>query len=104
MAHDTAYDIVSRATDADASGSRRERRLAAVRSRPRQVRFEELRGLLDAFGFEGRHGKGDHWVFRHPLLRYVVTVDPRRPHVLPVYVRNALKAIEETLQKEVGGA
>ena len=33
------------------------------------------------------------------LLSYAVTVDPRRPHVLPVYVKNALNAIDEVQEK-----
>lgn len=58
------------------------------------MRFGQLRALLEDFGFAGRPGRGDHWVFVHPGAGQSVTVDPRRPHVLPVYVRAALRAVE----------
>jgi predicted RNA binding protein YcfA (HicA-like mRNA interferase family) len=81
----------------------RDKREAAMRRNPRAVRFADLQAVLEDHGFVGRKGKGDHWVFEHPLLSYVVTVDPRRPHVLPVYVRNALRAIDEVAQTMAEG-
>ena len=80
--------------------AKREKRLAAMRQNPKQVRFADLRSVLEGFGFEARPGKGDHWSFVHPRISYVVTVDPRRPHVLEPYVRKALQAIDEVLEEE----
>jgi hypothetical protein len=78
--------------------SKREQRLARIRASPRNVRFEDLRSVLVAHGFVGRLGARNHWVFGHDLLTYHVTVDPRRP-LLQVYVRAALKALDEVLEK-----
>ena len=83
--------------------AKRDKRLAAIRSNPRQVRFADLKTALEARGFAARPGRGDHWVFIHPLLPYPIVVDPRRPFVLPVYVRSALRAIEEVEDKLQGG-
>jgi len=74
--------------------STKEKRLDAMRRSPRQVRFQDLRAALEAEGFTLRPGKGDHCTFLHPLLPQPVGVDPRRPHVLKVYVEAALRAID----------
>ena len=78
--------------------STREKRLEAIRQNTKNVRFEELIGVLEDFGFNGRPGKGDHWVFRHPRLPNGLSIDHRRPVLLPVYVRAALKAIDAVLE------
>jgi predicted RNA binding protein YcfA (HicA-like mRNA interferase family) len=52
--------------------------------------------LLARTGFERRSGKGDHWVYTHPRRAFPLTIDPRNP-LLPVYVTNAIRAIEEAL-------
>ncbi len=78
----------------------RDKRLEAMRRNPRTVRFDDLKGVLEAHGFTAHSGKGDHWVFRHPAYRPGVTIDPRRPFVLLPYVRAALKAIDAVLDQE----
>ena len=80
--------------------AKRDKRLAAIRNNPRQVRFADLRTMLEGVGFVGRAGKGDHWVFEHEALPYPIVVDPRRPFVLPVYVKNALNAIDAVLEQQ----
>lgn len=78
----------------------RDKRLDAMRRSAKSVRFSELRAVLEDHGFVGRPGKGDHWVFHHPSHPVHITIDPRRPHVLAPYVRNAPKAIEAVLERE----
>jgi predicted RNA binding protein YcfA (HicA-like mRNA interferase family) len=73
----------------------RDKRLEAIRRNPKNVRFAELRAVLEDHGFCGRQGRGDHWVFVHEQSGKRVTVDPRRPFVLLPYVKNALKALAE---------
>lgn len=58
----------------------------------KNVRFEDLDRLLQGYGFECRPGKGSHYYYRRGIHR--VTVPFRRPHVLPIYVKLALKAID----------
>jgi predicted RNA binding protein YcfA (HicA-like mRNA interferase family) len=54
------------------------------------VRFEELRRLLELSGWELQRIRGSHHTFKRGSA--VVTVPLRRPHVLPVYVRQVLDA------------
>ena len=73
-----------------------EDRLAALKTRRRSVRPQEMHLLLTEAGFERRYGMGDHWVYTHPHRRYPLTIDPRNP-LLPAYVSKAIRAIEEVL-------
>jgi predicted RNA binding protein YcfA (HicA-like mRNA interferase family) len=62
------------------------RRLA---QRPNAVRFEELERLLVLYGWELDRTRGSHFNFRRGSAKLVVPF--RRPSVLAVYVRDALK-------------
>jgi len=75
-----------------------DKRLEAIRNNPKNVRFEDLRNVLEDHGFEARPGKGDHWVFKHPLRPNNLAIDRRRPVLLAVYVRQALKEIDALLE------
>jgi predicted RNA binding protein YcfA (HicA-like mRNA interferase family) len=65
------------------------------------VTFEELRSLLEGFGFELRRVKGSHHIFigevagrkRRPVIPF------RRPHVKQGYVEDALKLIEQLVEE-----
>ena len=61
--------------------------------RPNSVRFDELRRLLEAYGWTLRTVRGSHHTFVRGSER--LTVPHRRPHVLPVYVRQALRLTEQ---------
>lgn len=74
-------------------------KLASLRKRRRSVSPREMHALLTEAGFERRQGRGDHWVYTHPLRRYPLTIDPRNP-LLPAYVSTAIRAIEEVLADE----
>ena len=66
------------------------RRLA---QRPNAVRFEELRRLLELSGFTLEGVRGSHYVFGRGGEQLVVPY--RRPHLLRVYVREALRRTRE---------
>ena len=72
----------------------RERRLSRIRSNPKNVRFDDLRRVLEDFGFRIRKGKGSHAVAFHPGTGRTLTLVSARP-VKRVYVMEALDAIEE---------
>ena len=61
---------------------------------PNAVRFEEVRRLLEAYGFELVRTRGSHHVFEAGGV--AVTVPFRRPHVLPIYVKKVLQLTEES--------
>ena len=73
--------------------TQRERRRQRITNNPRNVRPEELEALLLEAGFLRRGGKGDHVVFTKGQT--ALSIDYRRPYLLAVYVRSALKAIEK---------
>ena len=75
-----------------------ERRLAEARPRRRSVHPREVHRILLLAGFERRHGRGDHWVYRRGGSAIVV-IDPRIP-LLPAYVSAVIRVIEETLREE----
>jgi len=63
--------------------------------RPNAVRYDELAMLLERCGFEHARRRGSHHTFKgHGLI---ITVPERRPHVLPVYVKDALRRTKEYL-------
>jgi len=57
--------------------------------RPRAVRFDEIQRLLELSGWTLDRVRGSHHVFRRAGAQ--LTVPYRRPHVLPVYVREVLR-------------
>jgi predicted RNA binding protein YcfA (HicA-like mRNA interferase family) len=71
------------------------RRLA---ERPNAVRFEELDQLLRTSGFLRRHRAGSHYTYSRGRQRIVVP--RRRPYLLPVYVRLALKLTRQDIANE----
>ena len=71
----------------------RQRLRQRIAQRPNAVRFQEIKQLLEAYGWEHRHGKGSHEVFTRAGERFVVPF--RRRHVSAVYVRQALQRCKE---------
>ena len=70
--------------------SERRRRIA---QHPRAVRFEELRQLLEDYGWVLARVRGSHYIFERGGA--VLPIPLRRPHVLPVYVKRALDYTQE---------
>jgi predicted RNA binding protein YcfA (HicA-like mRNA interferase family) len=70
---------------------RRRRLRDRIAQHPKGVRFEELRRLLEAYGWtpERPRSGSSHHTFRRPG-ELPITVPFRRPTVLPVYVRAVL--------------
>jgi predicted RNA binding protein YcfA (HicA-like mRNA interferase family) len=70
-----------------------------LRTRKRNIRFQEIERMLHRFGFEERRSKKgtSHRVFSHPLLALNVTlVSHGRNDYLPVYqVNDVIHALEE---------
>ena len=67
-----------------------------MRNSTRAVDPAELHAILIALGFNFRPAKGDHRLYFHPRLPFPLGIDPRHP-LLPLYVKKALKAIDEVM-------
>jgi len=78
--------------------TKRQKRLAKIRTNPRQVRFNDLASVLQDAGFEMRQSRRgtSHYVFYHDTLdRVVVLVTHGRNDILPIYqVRKAMVALD----------
>lgn len=82
--------------------TKREKRLQKLRQNPKNVSFDDLRSVLEDFGFELVRSSGSHHSFNimidgEPRL-FVV---PHRRPVKTVYVREALRLIDLILAEEV---
>lgn len=76
--------------------ARRERRIERLRRSQTDVSPEQLRTALESAGFTLERIRGSHYRYSHPALdRHLVI--PYRRSVLPVYVRDALRAIDEAM-------
>jgi predicted RNA binding protein YcfA (HicA-like mRNA interferase family) len=72
---------------------RREKLYARVKKNPKHVSFQQLDNLLRAYGFQSRNPGGSHYVYVNGPYR--ITVPYRRPHVGEVYVKKALRIIDQ---------
>ena len=79
--------------------TKQDRQLARLRQAPNSVRPEELRAVLERYGFELRSVRGSHWIYKHPQLVRGLAVPYRRP-LKPIYVAQALNAIDEVIEHE----
>lgn len=80
--------------------SKRKKRLEKIRQNPKNVSFEELRKVLEDFGFELVRSKGSHHAFKHELVGDLFVVPYRRPFIKVVYVVEALDLIDQVVESE----
>lgn len=73
--------------------SKTEKLLKKIRQNPKNVRFKDIDKLLLSFDFEKRQ-RGSHATY---VLKNKgrITIPVRKPFILPVYVKEVLKLLEE---------
>ena len=80
------------------------KKLARYKNNPKSVSFEEIKNLLESFGFEVRnYSKGSHFSVSHTKYDIIGTMEPntipaKRPHVLQIYVKRAIGWIEKVIE------
>lgn len=79
--------------------ARIEKKIQRLRESPKDVSSRELINILVYLGFEEKGGKGSHTVLRHPSLRSIITIPHQNP-LMPVYVRKAVRMIDEILEED----
>ena len=80
-------------------GMKRQELRRRVAQHRNAVSFAELQQLLEAYGWELDRVRGSHHIFK--CGSQTLTVPHRRPHVLPVYVKQVLAlttGLDETTQ------
>ena len=73
---------------------RRERRIERLRRSQTDVSPDQLQAALESVGFTLERVRGSHYRYSHPALARNLIIPYRRP-LRPVYVKDALKAIDE---------
>lgn len=72
------------------------KQLAKMRECSKGWRYKQLASILRRHGFKLLpHGGGSHRLFEHPSGRYVGLVDTGKGFLKPVYVEEALEAIDD---------
>lgn len=69
-----------------------DKRIAAMRRNPKNVRPDELNTLLITAGFTVRQQGSSHRVYSYGP--YVLPVPQRKPFLLPIYVKQALVLLD----------
>jgi predicted RNA binding protein YcfA (HicA-like mRNA interferase family) len=70
--------------------------LLRMRAHQKGWRYDEVARILEASGFATDSDGGSHRTFKHPSGERVTLVDHGSGPILPVYVRNAIAAIDRT--------
>ena len=81
--------------------SKRQKRLDRIRQNPKNVSLENLRRVLEDYGFEYKRTVGSHYTFCYTVggETKLFTVPFKRP-VKTVYVRRALKLIDLIIEEQ----
>ena len=67
------------------------------------VPFRDLQRLLEALGFVLDRQRGDHHLYRHPVVRQRVNIQPQGAQAKPYQVRQVVQLLERyglTLEDE----
>jgi len=61
----------------------------------RIVRFDDLVGLVEAFGFQLSRVRGSHHIFVHPNVDELLNLQEVRGEAKPYQIRQFLRLVEE---------
>jgi len=73
--------------------SKKEKLIEAIKNNPKNVRFEDLRKILESIGYTAVNNGGSHYVFTKENATSL-TIPYKKP-VKVVYVKQVIKIIEE---------
>lgn len=83
--------------------SKRRKLLEKILAGSKNIQFDELVKLVEAFGFTLSRINGSHHIFTHPDISEIVNLQNRKGKAVPYQVRQFLALIEEyalTLEDE----
>lgn len=80
--------------------AKRDRALQRAKDGPKGWRFEQLRRLLEQYGFEVHSRKGSHFFAEHPDTDIQPPLVKHSRELSPWYVKTAIKAIEEVIARQ----
>ncbi len=73
---------------------KRRKLLQKALSSPKNVRFNEMVTLAEAFGFRLSRVKGSHHIFIHPQVRELVNLQDVDGRAKPYQIRQFLRLVE----------
>jgi predicted RNA binding protein YcfA (HicA-like mRNA interferase family) len=73
---------------------KKQKLLQKALSSPKNIRFNEIVTLAEAFGFHLSRVKGSHHIFVHPQVREVVNLQNVGGKAKPYQVRQFLRLVE----------
>ena len=73
--------------------SKKEKLKKAISNNPKNVKFEDLKKILESIGYTARNGGGSHFVFTKDNS-ITLTIPYNRP-VKVIYVKQVIKILEE---------
>ena len=62
---------------------------------PNNARFDDVRGLVEAFGFRLLRISGGHHIFSHPAIPELVNLQEVAGEAKPYQVRQLLRLVEQ---------
>ncbi len=69
--------------------------LQRVLSGPKNIRFEEMVGLVEGFGFRRARISGSHHIFTHSAIPELVNLQNVHGQAKPYQVRQFMKLVEK---------
>ena len=60
-----------------------------------RIRFADLEGLLESFGFAHKRTKGSHRSYKHPDVPLVLTVQPHGKEAVQKQVKQLLEVVRD---------
>lgn len=72
----------------------RRKLLQRITLSPTNVRFGEMVGLLEGFGFRLKRVSGSHHIFQHPAIPEAINIQSVGGQAKPYQIRQFLKLVE----------
>ena len=69
--------------------------LAKILSGSKNIQFDEMVSLIEAFGFRLDRVNGSHHIFKHPDIIEIVNIQNRKGKVQPYQIHQFLALVEE---------
>jgi predicted RNA binding protein YcfA (HicA-like mRNA interferase family) len=73
--------------------------LEKILSGSKNIQFDEMVSLVEAFGFRLDRVSGSHHIFKHPDISDLVNIQNRKGKAQPYQVRQFLAIVEENSLK-----
>ena len=75
--------------------SKKRKLLEKILSGSKNIQFDELVSLVEAFGFNLTRVSGSHHIFNHPAVPAIVNLQNKKGKAVPYQVKQFLSLIEE---------